>query len=99
MPYQQPSMRPCPYCDEEIRLEALQCSHCKGAGIKQAAAAQVAYARRAVKKVSPEGSEVHDLPECPPVMLDEAPEGGLGVWILVDSDDKTCTYEYGGGIA
>jgi hypothetical protein len=32
-------------------------------------------------------------------MLDEAPEGGLGVWILVDSDDKTCTYEYGGGIA
>jgi hypothetical protein len=42
---------------------------------------------------------VYDLPECPPVMLDEAPEGGLGVWILVDSDDKTCTYEYGGGIA
>jgi hypothetical protein len=50
-------------------------------------------------KISPEGSEVYDLPECPPVMLDEAPEGGLGVWILVDSDDKTCTYEYGGGIA
>jgi len=42
---------------------------------------------------------VYDLPECPPVMLDEAPEGGLGVWILVDSDDKTCTFEYGGGIA
>ena len=95
----QPSTRECPYCHKQVRADALVCPHCKGSGIKQAAAAQVTSPRRRVKKISPEGSEVYDLPECPPVMLDEAPEGGLGVWILVDSDDKTCTYEYGGGIA
>jgi hypothetical protein len=101
MPDQKPSTRPCPYCHEEIRLDALRCSHCKGAGIKQAVATQVPSARTSVQKVSPERGKVKydDLPPCPPAILDEAPGGGVGVWVLVESTDTTCTYEYAGGIA
>ncbi len=37
--------------------------------------------------------------KCPAAILDTSPDGsGLGVWVLVESDAKTCTYEYGGGI-
>ena len=96
----QPSSRECPRCHKQIKADALVCPLCKSGGIKQAAAAQVTAARRRVKKMPLGGVEFDDLPECPPVMIDEAPDGGgLGAWVLVDSDDETCTYEYGGGIA
>lgn len=37
---------------------------------------------------------------CPPAILDTDPEGhGVGVWVLVDHDVESCTYEYAGGIA
>ena len=37
---------------------------------------------------------------CPEAVLDTAPDGsGVGVWVLIKSDDGSCTYEYGGGIA
>jgi hypothetical protein len=36
---------------------------------------------------------------CPRSIIDTDPEGhGLGIWILVDHDDETCTYKYAGGI-
>lgn len=36
---------------------------------------------------------------CPDAIIDQANDGsGLGIWVLVDSDDETCTYEYAGGI-
>ena len=36
---------------------------------------------------------------CPPAILDSSPDGsGVGVWVLVDSDENSCTYEYSGGI-
>ena len=38
--------------------------------------------------------------ECPGSIIDTAPDGsGLGVWVLVDSDEDSCTYEYSGGIS
>ena len=41
-----------------------------------------------------------ELTECPGSIIDTAPDGsGLGVWVLVDSDGDSCTYEYSGGIA
>jgi hypothetical protein len=40
------------------------------------------------------------LAECPGAILDSSPDGsGVGVWVLVESDATTCTYEYAGGIA
>ena len=37
---------------------------------------------------------------CPDAILSESPDGsGVGVWVLVESDATTCTYEYSGGIA
>ena len=53
-------------------------------------------------------SAAHTLPtetaplaaQCPPAILDSSPDGsGLGIWLLVEEGDGTCTYEYGGGIA
>lgn len=101
MSVQQPSTRPCPYCHEEIKLDALRCPLCKGAGVKQALARKVPKARASVQKAGSQNGDISPaLARCPPVMLDESPDGGgLGVWVLVDSDDKTCTYEYAGGIA
>jgi glutaredoxin len=101
MSAQQSSTRPCPYCHEEIRLDALRCPHCKGAGVKQALARKGPKARTTVQKTGTQNGEISAaLPRCPPVMLDNSPDGGgLGVWVLVDSDETTCTYEYAGGIA
>ena len=70
----QPSTRECPHCRKEIKADALICPLCKRAGIKQAAAVKVTSTRRRVKKMPSEGIEFDDLPECPPVMIDEAPD-------------------------
>jgi hypothetical protein len=65
-------------------------------------------ARRRYKKGQAESGYVASLqPEqtgpqarvgvCPPYLVDTAPGGGgYGVWVLVDSDDQTCTYQYVG---
>ena len=40
-----------------------------------------------------------DKSGCPDAIIDSSPDGsGLGVWLLLWSDEKTCTYEYDGGI-
>lgn len=47
----------------------------------------------------PSGELIPRARTCPRAIIDTDPEGhGLGVWILVDSDAETCTYEYAGGI-
>ena len=52
------------------------------------------------KPLPNQGGAKADLPPCPPALLDEAPGGGgLGVWVLVESSETTCTCEYAGGIA
>jgi len=38
--------------------------------------------------------------ECPGSIIDTSPDGsGMGVWVLVKSEEDSCTYEYSGGIA
>ncbi|HSK89866.1 MAG TPA: hypothetical protein VK875_01005 [Euzebyales bacterium] len=52
--------------------------------------------------IDPDDPDAEPLPRarsCPRAIIDTDPEGhGLGVWILVESDAETCTYEYAGGI-
>ena len=52
--------------------------------------------------IDPDNPDAEPIPRarsCPRAIIDTDPEGhGLGVWILVDSDEQTCTYEYAGGI-
>ena len=116
----EPSTRPCPYCKEQIRAEAVRCPHCQARIVpglatraSQASYAQGAAPRRRYRRLESEragvtwaalqGLEPVDpqprADVCPEAILDEAPGGGVGVWVLVESDESTCTYEYAGGIA
>jgi hypothetical protein len=52
-----------------------------------------------IDPTDPDGAPAPRARTCPRSIIDTDPEGhGLGVWILVDHDDETCTYKYAGGI-
>jgi hypothetical protein len=100
--------RQCPYCKEVIHSEAIRCKHCQtnlapgvpAGGGPQAYGPYGTAVRQRFRKAPLLKRPEPLAAACPPAILDTAPDGsGLGVWILVASDDESCTYEYGGGIA
>ena len=54
--------------------------------------------RKTLPYVSPREPEPRAA-ACPAAIIDTSPDGSrVGVWVLVDSDETSCTYEYSGGI-
>lgn len=111
----------CPYCKENINPEAVRCKHCHAnlalgvpavwpqAYQRQGPAARRSYRKdQAARAALAQATLANILPtepepraaRCPASILDTSPDGsGLGVWVLVESDAESCTYEYAGGIA